>query len=106
MDGFEQHRAEIEGIGGKIVAASIDDIDNAGKIAEGKGFPFGYGITRYIADELGAWWEERRGFMQPAEFVVNAENKVVVSSYSDGPLGRIDAPDVVKLINFYESKKK
>jgi len=29
-----------------------------------------------------------------------------VSSYSDGPLGRIDAADVVKLVNFYESQKK
>ena len=55
---------------------------------------------------MGASWEDRRGLIQPSEFVVNAENKVVVSSYSDGPLGRIDAPDVVKLINFYESQKK
>jgi hypothetical protein len=28
-----------------------------------------------------------------------------VSSYNDGPLGRIDAADVVKLIRFYESRK-
>jgi len=106
LDGFEQHRADIESVGGSIVAASVDDIDNAGKMAEGKGFPFGYGVTRDTAEKLGAWWEERRSFSQPAEFVVNTENKVVVSSYSDGPLGRIDAPDVVKIINFYESQKK
>ncbi len=97
---------DIEGVGGKVVAASVDDIDNAGKMAEGKGFPFGYGVTRDIADKLGAWWEDRRGIIQPAEFVVNAENKVVVSSYSDGPLGRIDAPDVVNLIKHYESQRK
>jgi hypothetical protein len=28
-----------------------------------------------------------------------------VSSYSDGPLGRIDAADAIKLIKFYESRK-
>ena len=32
--------------------------------------------------------------------------KVVLSSYSDGPLGRVDAGDVVKLVNFYESMAK
>jgi hypothetical protein len=54
---------------------------------------------------LGSWWEERRQFIQPSEFVIGADNKIIVSSYSDGPLGRIDAADVVKLIRFYESRK-
>jgi hypothetical protein len=43
--------------------------------------------------------------MQPSEFVVGADNKIIVSSYSDGPLGRMDAADVVRLIQFYESRK-
>ena len=30
---------------------------------------------------------------------------MVISSYSDGPLGRVEAEDVVKLVNFYESRK-
>jgi len=55
---------------------------------------------------LGSWWEDRRGIVQPSEFMVNAEGKVMASSYSDGPIGRIDAPDVLKVINFYESMKK
>jgi hypothetical protein len=29
----------------------------------------------------------------------------VTSSYSSGPIGRIDAQDVIKMINFVESKK-
>jgi len=68
-------------------------------------FPVGYGVTREIADKLGSWWEERRQFIQPSEFVIGADNKIIVSSYNDGPLGRIDAADVVKLIRFYESRK-
>lgn len=105
MDGYEANRADIEAAGGTIVAASVDDIEKAGEIAENKGFPIGHGVTREIGDMLGSWWEDERDFIQPSEFVVNAEGKVVVSSYSAGPLGRMDAPDVVKLINFYESKK-
>ena len=47
-----------------------------------------------------------RQIIQPSEFIINAEGKVMASSYSDGPLGRIDAGDVIKMVNFYESMKK
>ena len=32
-------------------------------------------------------------------------NTIMASSYSDGPIGRMDAADIVKLVNFYESMK-
>jgi len=105
LDGFEENREALEAKGVKIVAASVDDEEKAGEIAAGKGFPFGYGVTREDADKLGSWWEERRGIIQPSEFLLNEEGKVMASSYSDGPIGRIDAADVLKVINFYESKK-
>jgi len=105
LDGFEENREALEAKGVKIVAASVDDEEKAGEIAAGKGFAFGYGVTREDADKLGSWWEERRGIIQPSEFLLNEEGKVMASSYSDGPIGRIDAADVLKVINFYESKK-
>ena len=87
--------------------ASIRHRQRQGKIADGKGFPFGYGVKRDIADTLGSWWEDRRQIIQPSEFIVNGETgKVVLSSYSDGPLGRLDAGDVIKIVNFYESQAK
>lgn len=106
MDGFEQNRSELESLGASIVAASVDDPEKAGEIADGKGFAFGHSVTREDADALGSWWEDRRGIIQPSEFLLNAEDKVMASSYSDGPVGRIDAADVIKVINFYESQKK
>lgn len=105
MDGFEENREALEAAGARIVAASIDDEEKAGEIAAGKGFAVGYGVTRADADALGSWWEERRGLIQPSEFLLNEDGKVMASSYSDGPIGRIDAADVLKVINFYESKK-
>lgn len=42
--------------------------------------------------------------MQPAEFIIGRDGKLVASTYSSGPIGRIDATDVVKLINFYEAQ--
>ena len=66
----------------------------------------GYGVTREIADKLGSWWEERRSIVQPSEFIIDASGKVLTASYSDGPLGRIDAADVIKFINFREAQSR
>ena len=107
MDGFNERLEALGEADVSVVAASVDNIDNAKKIADGKDFSFGYGVTRDTADALGSWWEDRRQIIQPSEFVVNGETgKVVLSSYSDGPLGRLDAGDVVRLVNFYESQAK
>ncbi len=88
-----------------MVASSVDPLDKAQEVADEVSFPVGYGVTRDIADQLGSFWEERRQIIQPSEFIVGRDNKIIGSSYSDGPLGRIDAADVVKLVNFYNSRE-
>ena len=104
MAGFGKERASLEAVSAKVVAASVDPLEKAKEVADEVGFPVAYGVTREQADAIGAWWEERRGIVQPSEFIVGRDGKVVASSYSSGPLGRIDAADVVKLINFYEQQ--
>lgn len=105
MAGFERQKQELDALGVKVLAASVDPIDKAREVAAELSFPIGYGVTRDIADRLGSWWEARRNFIQPSEFIVGADGKVVASSYSAGPLGRFDAADVVKLIKFYDARK-
>jgi len=106
LAGFEQLRSELTALGVAIFAASVDPLDKAKEVAAHLSFPIGYGVTRDIADQLGSWWEERRSIIQPSEFVLDADGKVLASSYSDGPIGRIDAADVVKLINFREAQQR
>lgn len=106
MVGYAEHKEEFDNLGVKVVAASVDDIEKAKEVADEVNFPVGYGVSRETANTLGSWWEDRRQIIQPSEFIVNAEGKVVASSYADGPLGRIDAADVVKLVNFLEKQKK
>ncbi len=89
-----------------MVAASVDPIDKAKEIAAGLSFPVGYGVTRAQADQLGSWWEERRGIVQPSEFLVGANGKILQASYSTGPIGRIEAMDVVRVIDFMEAQAK
>lgn len=104
MVGFEKLKGELDALGAKIFAASVDPIDKAREVAAEVSFPVGYGVTREIADKLGSWWEDRRSIIQPSEFVLGADGKVLASSYSDGPIGRIDAADVIKMINFREAQ--
>ena len=104
MAGFGKERAALEAIGAKVVAASVDPLDKAKEVAAEVGFPIAYGVTREQADAIGAWWEERRGIVQPAEFLLDRDGKVLSSTYSSGPIGRVDAADVVKHINFREAQ--
>ncbi len=104
MAGFEKLKAELDAVGAKVVTASVDPIDKAREVAAELSFPVGYGVTRAQAEQLDSWWEERRSIIQPSEFIMTAEGKIIASSYSDGPVGRIDAADVIKVINFREAQ--
>ncbi len=106
MVGFEKLKGELDAVGARVFAASVDPVEKAREVAAEVSFPVGYGVSREIADKLGAWWEERRSIIQPSEFVLGADGKVLASSYSDGPIGRMDAADVVKMINFREAQAR
>ena len=105
MVGFANQKAEFDKLGVTLVAASVDPIEKAQEVADEVNFPVGYGVSREMANTLGSWWEERRQIIQPSEFLLGLDDKVMASSYSDGPIGRMDAEDIVKVVNFYESMK-
>jgi len=69
-------------------------------------FPVIHGVTREIGDSLGAWWDERGNFIQPTEFVLNGQGRVLSSTYSSSPLGRTDPEEALVLLRFLESRKK
>ena len=106
MAAFEKARPDLEALGIKVVAASVDPLDKAKEVAADLSFPVGYGVTRAMADRLGSWWEDRRSIIQPSEFIVDAAGKVRTSTYSSGPIGRMDPADVIRLINFYDKQAR
>lgn len=67
--------------------------------------PLAYGVTREQSDQLGAWWEDRRQIMQPANFVLNDAGKVLSATYSTGPVGRLEAADAIRFIQFHEKMR-
>ena len=106
MVGFAEQKAELDALGIKVAAASVDPIDKAKEVADEVNFPVGYGVTRDVANTLGSWWEDRRQIIQPTELIVGSDNKIVGSSYCDGPLGRTQAVDVVSLIKIFDARAK
>lgn len=107
MDGFSRNRAALAEAGvGFLLAASVDTGDKAGEVAAGLDFPVAEGVTRDQARALDAWWEDRRSIIQPSEFVLDRKGRVVTSTYSSGPIGRMDAEDAVKFVTFYERRRR
>ncbi len=67
-------------------------------------FPVAWGVTRDIGDQLGAWWEEERDFIQPSEFFIQGDGKVIASTYSSSPIGRMEPEDGLALAKFLLKK--
>lgn len=100
---FEQQRAELEAVGARVIAASADPLEKAKGTAARVSFPIGYGVTRALADQVGAWWDERQGIAQPAQFLVRGDGEILASTYSSSAPGRITPEDVLLFIKVYES---
>ena len=106
MAAFEREIDALREVNARVYAASVDDEEKASEIAESLSFPVGYGLTRGDADSIGAWWEDRRGIFQATEFLLGQDGTVISSTYSSGPIGRLDVLDVIRMINFREAQAK
>lgn len=104
MAGFSKNKEALDNKDISLIASSVDGLVEAEEVSNEIGFPVGWGIGRDIAELLGSWWESDRQFIQPSEFLLGPGDKIIASSYSDGPLARIDADDVIKLIGFLERR--
>ena len=106
MGGFNDILDDLKANNITVVAASFDPQDKAAEMAKDLEFPIGYGVDKDTSDTLGGYWEPRRNFAQPSEFLITPSGKLAQVSYSDGPLVRTEAGDVIKLVSFLESQKK
>ena len=84
----------------------MDSLEKTQEVAEPLNFPVAYGVTREIGNALGSWWDERRDFIQPSEFVLNRQGKVMFSTYSNSPVGRMDPAETLTLVKYLNSLKQ
>ncbi len=84
----------------------MDDEDKTKEVAADLSFPVAYGVTRDDGDKVGAWWEERRNHIQPSEFILRGDGRVMTSAYSNSPVGRMDPAETLTLLQFLDSMAK
>lgn len=92
-----------------MVAASTDPLEKAKETVSEHSLtlPVGYGLPlKETAATFGAFYEERRGFLQATGFVVKPDRSIVVAQYSSGPIGRLVWQDILGLIQFYKKQAK
>ena len=106
MAGFEERKDELAAEGISVIAASVDDLEKSLEVQADLGFPVVHGVTRDVADAIGAWWDARRDFIQPSEFILGAGGRVLSATYSTGPVGRLDAQDALSLVRILKSRSK
>ena len=100
MAGFEKQREVLAELGVSIVAGCVDSGEKTAEVAAELGFPVAWGMTREQGELFGAWWDEGREFIQPSEFFMTGSGKVLASTYSSSPVGRMDPEDAVTLARF------
>lgn len=105
MAGYEALKSQFDELNVAILGASVDSAKDSAEVLSDVSFPIAVGVTREQADSIGAWWNSERGIVQPSEFILDGDGKVVSSTYSSTPIGRIEPGDVVKRVNFLEKRK-
>lgn len=89
-----------------LFAATVDSEEHAATVAADLGFPVAHDVTREIGDAIGAWWDERRNFIQPSEFLLTQSGRVVSSTYSSSPVGRMDPEETLFLAKILAQRAK
>lgn len=72
-----------------LVAGAADTLEQTQAVASDLGFPVAFGVTQTDADLIGAWWDGKRGYIQPSEFLLTQKGRVLSSTYSSSPIGRV-----------------
>ncbi len=100
MAGIEDHKAEFDALNVALIGASADEEDPGRPATETAKFPVAYGLTVEDAKALGALTGGRQGIsiVQPCEFVINPEGKVMASMYATTQLGRMYPEEVIRFI--------
>jgi len=106
LTGSNERREAFTEEGARIIAGSVDSEEETSKVAEWLGFPIAYGMTRTQCDSIGAWREERRDHIQPSELVLSDAGRVMASTYSNSPVGRMDPEETLVLLRHLNKRAR
>ncbi|MCZ6831949.1 MAG: hypothetical protein O7F73_20645 [Gammaproteobacteria bacterium] len=104
LDGYAERYEAFTALATTIVAASVDDAAKAAEVGANLPFTVAHSVTREQGDLIGSWWDERRDFIQPSEFILNHKGRVMHSTYSSSPVGRTDPQETLVLLNYLSQR--
>ena len=109
MADYQAHLGELKAASIDVVGLSVEPLEKARETAAQLKieFPLAWGLKLPdAADRVGAWRDDKRPMIQPSEFVLGRDGKILSATYSTGPIGRVRAEDVLSLVHFIEANKK
>lgn len=108
MADFQSIFGDFESEGIKIVAGSVDSVEKAKETVQKVGvtYPVAYELDpEEVSRTTGAYFDAEKKFLHAAGFVIRPDNKIAVSCFSTGPIGRFTAKDTLNLIKFYKRRR-
>ena len=96
-------------LGISVVAASVDSVVDTAELSAGLRLRYVKTLAELdgyqVADTTGAFLETGdRVFLHATGFLLNPAGEIVNSVYSSGPIGRLEANDVLKKVIFEQAR--
>ncbi len=98
-----QSNTDLHDLGVRVIAASVDSAEKTATLAgelELQNIEMASGVDAVsVAESVGGYLNtDDNAFLQPTAFILDPENRVAMSVYSSGALGRLTPGDVVKVV--------
>jgi alkyl hydroperoxide reductase subunit AhpC len=109
LAGFQRRLKDFDKRGIKIIAGSVDSLDNARKTVtqEKVTYPVAYGLdAREFAKATGAFYNDELGYLNGTAFIVRPNGKVAGALYSTGKIGRYNATECLGMIDYWMKPKE
>lgn len=109
MAEWQSAKKELEQLGVTVYAASVDTPDQATEVVTKNNLTFTmiHSVEKRQTESIGVWWgtDHHGEYSQPAEFLLDANGKILGSLYASGPIGRMSVSEAIKMIKFTEMRK-
>lgn len=100
LKSLQDRLADFQKVSTQIVAVSTDTPENSQKLV-GKhnlGFPVVAGLSREAVEAYDLFFNEEKGYAEPAVFIIRPDGTVAYASLQSGPLGRPSNDDLLRIV--------
>ena len=107
LTGFQRAQQALADVGGAVVSLSVDDEPTAQALVAKHRltFPIAHSADPdKVADLTGAFVHTDPVYLEATGFILDPEGRILISVYSSGAIGRINADDAVGFIRYVRNK--